>query len=113
VDDEAGIRSPIRKILSREGYAVIEAGSADEALAAASGVKIDLLLTDVMLPGVSGLDLARRLYAAQPGLKVLYMSGYAPDDAVRTGADPPGARFLAKPFTLAVLLATVREALPR
>lgn len=113
VDDEAGIRSLIRKILRRERYVVVEAGSAEEALeaAAAYGKPFDLLLTDVMLPGMQGPDLASRMYAAQPSLKVLYISGYTPDERVRGGEYPPGARFLAKPFTLEALLSKIRETL--
>ncbi len=113
VDDEAGIRGLMRKILRRERYVVVEAGSAEEALAAAEahGQPFDLLLTDVMLPGMLGPELARQMYAAQPSLKVLYISGYTPDEAVRSGDSPPGARFLPKPFTLGALLSKVRETL--
>jgi CheY-like chemotaxis protein len=115
VDDEAGIRGLILKILKREHYEVIEAASAEEALqaAAARGAPIDLLLTDVVLPGMPGTELARRMHAAQPSLKVLYISGYTPDEAARSGKQPPGARFLAKPFTLAALIEAVRETLQK
>jgi DNA-binding response OmpR family regulator len=113
VDDETGIRELVRKILERERYRVLEAASAEEAsrIAAAHSGKIHLLVTDVMLPGLSGPQLARRLYQASPGLKVLYISGHAEEETVRKGESPPGARFLAKPFTLAALVAQVREML--
>lgn len=113
VDDEAGIRGLMRKILRRERYVVIEAASAEEALqkAAEHSGPIQLLLTDVMLPGMLGPELARKMYAMDARLKVLYISGYTQDEAVRAGAYPPGARFLAKPFTLGALLAKVRETL--
>jgi CheY-like chemotaxis protein len=113
VDDEAGIRGLMRKILRRERYVVLEAASAEEALekAAAHPGRIQLLLTDVMLPGMSGPELARKLYAMDEKLKVLYISGYTADEAVRAGEFPPGARFLAKPFTLGALLSKVRETL--
>ena len=106
VDDETGIRELIRKILRRERYRVLEAGSAEEALAAAKGQTIDMLITDVMLPGMNGPELARRMQQAAPRLKALFISGY-------TGAEkvPAGAPFLAKPFTLAALLERVRETL--
>ena len=113
VDDEAGIRGLMRKILKRERYEVVEAASAEEALkaVAALGKPIDLLLTDVMLPGMLGSELAQRMRAAQPSIKVLYISGYTQDEAVRSGDTPPGAKFLAKPFTLGALLGKVRETL--
>ncbi|HSP67543.1 MAG TPA: response regulator [Bryobacteraceae bacterium] len=106
VDDETGIRELIRKILSRERYRVLEAGSAEEAQAAARGQEIDLVITDVMLPGINGPELARRMQQAAPRLKALYISGYTGGAII-----PPGAPFLAKPFTLAALLEKVRETL--
>jgi len=106
VDDETGIRELIRKILQRERYRVLEAGTAEEALAAAQGQSIDLLITDVMLPGIRGPELARRMQQAAPKLKTLFISGYTGEEQV-----PSGARFLAKPFTLASLLEKVRETL--
>ena len=113
VDDEAGIRALIVKILRRERYRVLEAGSVAEAVAAAAahGGPIQLLLTDVMLPDRNGRQLATQLLETRPGLKVVYISGFTDDDAVRAGAFPPGARFLQKPFTLGALMGTVREAL--
>jgi signal transduction histidine kinase len=111
VDDETGIRDLIRKILQRERYRVLEAGSAEEALTvaqgtAAQGLAIDLLITDVMLPGIHGPELASRMQQAAPRLKILFISGY-------TGAErfPAGAHFLTKPFTLAALVEKVRAAL--
>ena len=106
VDDETGIRELIRKILLREGYRVLEAGSAEEAITAAQGLPIDLLITDVRLPGIAGPELARRMQQAAPRLKTLFISGYTGEERV-----PAGARFLAKPFTLAILLEKVRDAL--
>lgn len=106
VDDEIGIRELIRKILQRERHHVLEAGSAEEALSAARGQAIDLLITDVMLPGIHGPELARRMQEAAPRLKILFISGYTGEERV-----PAGARFLAKPFSLGALLEKVREAL--
>jgi two-component system, cell cycle sensor histidine kinase and response regulator CckA len=106
VDDESGIRELIRKILSREGYRVLEAGSAEDAQAAARGQQIDLLITDVMLPGINGPELARRMQQAAPRLKALFISGHTGSAVI-----PPGAAFLAKPFTLAALLEKVRQTL--
>ncbi len=113
VEDEAGIRALVRKILRRENYDVLEAGSAEEAIAISSSApgRIDLLVTDVMLPAASGRELAAHIRAARPDLKVLYISGYTDDDAVRAGAIPPGSRFLQKPFTLGALVSKVKESL--
>lgn len=111
VDDEAGIRGLVRKILRREGYRVLEAASAEEALGAGRGQRVDLLITDVMLPGMQGSELARKMYQANSRLKVLYISGFTPDESVRSAAFPPGAGFLSKPFTLAALLERVRAGL--
>ena len=113
VEDEPGIRALVRKILRREHYAVLEAGSAEEAMnvAAAQEGRIDLLVTDVILPGMSGRDLAEGMRESLPDLKVLYVSGFTPDESVRAGAFPPGAKFLQKPFTLSALVGKVREAL--
>ena len=113
VEDEAGIRALVRKILRRENYNVLEAGSAEEALAIASAPgRIDLLVTDVTLPAASGRELAERIRETRQDLKVLYISGYLPmTDAVRTGAIPPGSKFLQKPFTLGALVSKVKESL--
>jgi CheY-like chemotaxis protein len=113
VDDEAGIRTLIAKILRREGYSVLEAGTATEAaaIAAKHGSAIQLLVTDVMLPDRNGRQLAEKLVQSLPKLKVMYISGFTDDESVRAGAFPPGARFLQKPFTLGALIGTVSETL--
>jgi PAS domain S-box-containing protein len=113
VEDEAGIRALVRKILRRERYNVLEAGSAEEAqsIAGTHNGRIDLLLTDVMLPGKGGRDLAEGMRQSAPDLRVLYVSGFTDDESVRTGDFPPGSKFLQKPFTLSALVGKVREAL--
>lgn len=113
VEDEAGIRALVRKILRREKYNVLDAGSAEEALnvAAAHEGPIHLLLTDVILPGIGGRQLAEGLHENLPNLHVLYVSGFTDDEAIRTGDFPPGSKFLQKPFTLSALVGKVREAL--
>jgi DNA-binding response OmpR family regulator len=110
VEDEAGIRGLVRKILKREGYNVLEAGNGEEAIAiaAAQRVPVDLLVTDVMLPGVGGRELAERIREALPDV---YVSGYTDDADVLAAKFPPGARFLQKPFTLSVLVGQVRASL--
>ena len=113
VEDEVGIRALVRKILTRENYHVLDAGSAEDALKVAGAWEgsTDLLVTDVILPGIGGRELAEGLRESLPGLKVLYVSGYTDDEAVRAGAFPPGSKFLQKPFTLSSLVSKVREAL--
>ncbi len=113
VEDEAGIRALVRKILAREHYNVLAAGSGEEALALAKSYDgpIHLLVTDVILPGIGGRDLAEGLLHALPELRVLYVSGYTDDEAVRQGWFPPGSKFLQKPFTLTSLITGVRNAI--
>ena len=113
VEDEPGIRALVRKILSRERYHVLEAASGEDALTVAlsHAGPIHLLLTDVMLPGIGGRDLAEGLRATLPELRVVYVSGYTDDEAVRAGWFPPGSMFLQKPFTLPSLVSKVRESL--
>jgi two-component system cell cycle sensor histidine kinase/response regulator CckA len=78
---------------------------------ASAPVQIDLLITDLTLPGASGRELAERIRLSRQDLKVLYISGYTDDDAVRAGAIPPGSKFLQKPFTLGALVGKVKESL--
>ena len=111
VDDEEGVRKVMLAILRANGYDILEAGSGPAALALyeKNGHKIDLLLTDIVMPQMSGFDLGRELEARAPRLKVLYMSGYR-DNAQGAGGEAPAA-FLHKPFTPDALLAKVREVL--
>jgi len=113
VEDEAGIRALVRKILHRQGYDVLEAASGDEALALSaehSGI-IDMLITDVVMPQMSGRELADRLREQRRDIKVLYVSGYTDDTTIYAANFPPGTAFLQKPFTLGSLLDKVKEVL--
>jgi len=111
VDDEQSVRSIVLKILRRAGYNVLEAENGDAALriADAHPDKIDLLVTDMFMPGLRGPEVATRLAQSRPGLRVLFMSGYADQDA-RTGV-PAGANFLNKPFSGTDLAKTVETVL--
>ncbi|MBS1833999.1 MAG: response regulator [Acidobacteria bacterium] len=111
VDDETGIRTLMRKILLRQGYTVFEAGGGPEALKILETQSVDLLLTDVMMPEVTGRELAEKAAALYPGLKVLYVSGFTDETLVETGQYPPGSQLLQKPFTLNSLLRKVSEVL--
>jgi PAS domain S-box-containing protein len=113
VEDEPRVRSFCADVLQSAGYRVLEAGSGEEAMKlAVSGVgPIELLLTDVVLPGMNGRVVAERLLTLRPELKVLYMSGYTDDMVVRTGVVAGGTAFLQKPFTAESLLQRVRAVL--
>jgi CheY-like chemotaxis protein len=113
VEDREEVRRLTGKMLELQGYTVLSAGSADEAisLARAREIPIDLLLTDVIMPGANGRELFERLSASRPGIKVLYMSGYAGDTIARQGVLEPGVSLVSKPFTLAILSRKVREVL--
>jgi CheY-like chemotaxis protein len=113
VEDEVSVRAVIREILESAGYAVVASETPEEALALAEshGREIDLLLTDVIMPGLNGPQVAERLRRLRPGMKVLYMSGYTDDALVSRTSIGPNAPFLQKPFTTDDLLQKVREAL--
>jgi PAS domain S-box-containing protein len=115
VEDEAAVRELAHLILSEQGFSVIEAQSPEDAvrLAGKHGAGIDLLLTDVVMPGMSGRDLAKQLTARHPNLRVLYMSGYTYNMIAENGNLEEGLSFLQKPFTPQVLLQKVREVLGR
>jgi two-component system cell cycle sensor histidine kinase/response regulator CckA len=115
VEDDPGVRALNRRILARCGYTVLEAGDGDEAALAAvrHAGPIHLLMTDVVMPGQGGRAVAERLLERQPGLKVLYVSGYADDAVVRHGVQREAMNFLQKPFTPTALAHMVREVLDR
>jgi PAS domain S-box-containing protein len=114
VEDQPDVRSVARETLTRHGYAVIEAANAEEALAAALRHRtIDLLLTDVVMPGMGGTELARRFQRDRAGLPVLFMSGYTPGSIEQQGALDPQSLLIQKPFTAQELLRKVRELLDR
>ena len=113
VEDEEAVRTLASRVLRAKGYRVLEAASADLALAILGGNtdSIDLLLTDVVMPGMSGPALAQRLIGQHPSLRVLYMSGYAEEAIERQGSLPAGGDLLDKPFTADQLARRVREAI--
>jgi len=113
VEDEENIRTPAVEILQARGYKVLSAGNADEALRVAEqhSERIHLMVTDVVMPGISGSQLADQLVTNRPDLRVIYISGYPEDAIVHHGVLNPGHIFLQKPFSPAALLAKVREVL--
>ncbi len=113
VEDEESVRALARSILESFGYRVLEAAGAEEAVETTRRYQqpIHLLLTDVVMPSVGGPDLASRIQALRPGLKVLFMSGYTDETVFRHGHLGHGQLFLQKPFTPAALARKVREVL--
>ena len=112
VEDDEALRNLAREVLEASGYRVLEAGNADAALLICEqNGKIDLLLTDVVMPDLGGRELAQKLLALQPEMCVLYMSGYADDAIVHHGVLDEGTNFLAKPFSPNALGSKVRAVL--
>jgi two-component system cell cycle sensor histidine kinase/response regulator CckA len=111
VEDEPYVRKIVCRALERSGHRVLLASSGEEALevfAHFDGV-VDLLVTDVVMPGMSGADLARQIRARQQGVRVLFMSGYTDEVISRHGVLDPGIDFIQKPFSPATLVTRVRE----
>jgi PAS domain S-box-containing protein len=112
VEDEESVRSMIRRVLEEHGYTVLAAGNGEEALELAHehADEIDLVFTDVVMPGMNGGELVSRLRALRPDIEVVYMSGYA-EASVRQGVLETGATYLQKPFTPSALTEVVRRVL--
>ena len=112
-EDEEGVRTLTRLVLQQQGYTLLEAGDGDEALRICGEHegRIDLLISDVVMPGLGGRELADRVAAMRPGLRVLYLSGYTDDAVVRHGVLQAETAFLQKPFTVDALACKVREVL--
>ena len=114
VEDEGALRELSKRLLQRHGYIVLLAANADEALRLfEDNPSIDVLLTDVVMPGASGPELTRTLMEQRPTLKVIYMSGYTEEAIVQHGVVKAGIAFLNKPFTSEALGAKIREVLDR
>ena len=113
VEDEDAVRRLASRVLTRSGYRVLEAASGEDAAAIAARHEgpIDLLMTDVVMPGMSGRELAEQLLPRRPGMRLLYASGYTEDAIVRHGVSSLETAFLEKPFTPNGLLRKVREVL--
>jgi two-component system, cell cycle sensor histidine kinase and response regulator CckA len=112
VEDEEAVRSVAARVLGNQGYTVVQAANGEEALERLDelGAKIDLILTDVVMPDMGGLELAGRLRERRPDLKVLYMSGYAEGDKLQPKMNSEHS-FLQKPFSAESLTLKVREVL--
>jgi CheY-like chemotaxis protein len=110
VEDEPSVRALAQRTLEGRGYKVLSAGGYADAMAFAALARVDLLLTDVVMPDVGGRELADLLLAQQPRTRVVFMSGY-PDDALRPFGLGEDITFLRKPFTTAELTRIVRSSL--
>jgi len=115
VEDEDAVRGLLREVLEEAGYTVLQAASGVEALrvSRAHAGTVDLLLTDVVMPGMGGREVATLLAAQRPGLRVLFASGYTAEAIARHGVLEPGTDLIHKPFTPDALLRCVRERLDR
>jgi two-component system cell cycle sensor histidine kinase/response regulator CckA len=113
VEDEESVRELVRLTLASRGYKVLEAenGEAGLLLAESCQQHIDILITDVVMPGIGGRELAKKLVAIRPDISVLYLSGYTEDAVIAQGTTGPKTAFLQKPFTLQSLAKKVREVL--
>jgi two-component system, cell cycle sensor histidine kinase and response regulator CckA len=113
VEDEQMVRAMVRSILETRGYRVLEAGTGNEALDLAARYEgpVHVLLTDVVMPGMTGRQLADRLAALRPEIRILYISGHTDDEIIRRGVLQQGTGFLAKPFTADALTGKIRELL--
>jgi len=114
VEDEPALREVTVKTLEQAGYRVLAACNGSEAIALASAhARIDLLVTDVVMPQVGGTVLAQTLTQARPELAVLFMSGYTDSEGIHQGVREGGVDLLHKPFSPAVLAERVRQAIDR
>jgi two-component system, cell cycle sensor histidine kinase and response regulator CckA len=112
VEDAEGLRLLATRMLQKQGYTVLVAANAEEAVQLFEAhPSIDVILSDVVMPGASGPELTRRLVESRPGLKVIYMSGYTDEAIVHHGVLDPGLAFLHKPFTSEALGRKLREVL--
>jgi DNA-binding NtrC family response regulator len=113
VDDAAIVRRLAYRLLAEAGYRVFEAGSAAEALEVMSMARghVELVLIDVVMPEVNGVDLARMIREISPGARIVFMSAFPAEVLVQEGLRDPKVQFLAKPFTREELLATVARGL--
>jgi len=113
VEDQAGVRELVRNTLEDMGYRVLMAEDGEEAIERVSefGEKVDLMVTDVIMPRLGGPETVRRLRAMEPDLKVVYVSGYSEEDPGMNDLAEPNTLFLRKPFGLEELCRTVQSLL--
>jgi CheY-like chemotaxis protein len=113
VDDEQGLRDLVCRTLQAEGYNTLEAAHGAEALEVMETAPVDLVVTDVVMPGMDGRELGRRLSQRWPDLPILYISAYEINDIFRRGSPRTSAPFLQKPFPMEGLVTVVRGLIQR
>ncbi len=115
VDDEVHVSSILAEVLGEHGYQVLSANSGDQALTllASRASEIDLVVTDLKMPGLSGLELARRIRSVAPGMRVVLISGHSDENLEQERERTAASAFLAKPFTSQALTKTIRDVLDR
>jgi two-component system, cell cycle sensor histidine kinase and response regulator CckA len=113
VDDEENVRDAVARILARVGYSVVSASGGEEALGLLRGTRkrIDLLLTDVVMTGLNGVELAALAQRENPGVGILFMSGFTESEVLRHGVQTQSMHLLRKPFTMNELVQAVQESL--
>jgi two-component system, cell cycle sensor histidine kinase and response regulator CckA len=111
VEDDAEVRGYARRVLETAGFTVLEAATGPDAIGLAQSATVNLLLTDAVLPGMHGAELAERLVAERPGLRVLYVSGFTENSVIQHGVVAAGVHFLPKPYHAEDLVAGARDAL--
>jgi len=113
VDDEESIRDLCARVLTRAGYAVTTAPSGEDAVARLGRESFDLLISDIRMPGISGLEVLERAKAAFPQIRVVLITGFGTPQTLARAQQSGANRILTKPFNPMELLAAVRESLPR
>ena len=111
VEDSPTQAELLRETLEEAGFAAIVAGSAEEALGKLDENRVDLVISDIVMPGISGRELAEHVRRTRPDIRILYMSGYAYYPGSNTAFPHPGDAYIQKPFAPAALAAKVREIL--
>jgi DNA-binding NtrC family response regulator len=111
VDDDAGVRTMLARLLTAHGYRTREADGADAALLIARSDHIDLVVTDVVMPRRSGIELRRELTAINPTLPVILISGFSAEGPAKVAEVTPNTRFMQKPFAVDFLVSVIREML--
>jgi two-component system cell cycle sensor histidine kinase/response regulator CckA len=113
VEDDTTVRELTGRILENGGYTILTAGSAEKALEIlANGGPVDLMITDMVMPGMNGMELSQEALQTRPDLPILFISGYTDDPGIRLGV-PDGLPFLSKPFHPNELLSKVRDLLKK
>ncbi len=111
VDDDDAVRTMLARLLQAQGHQVVQASNVERALQALDAGPIDLIVSDVVMPGRSGIEFRREVARRKPGLPVILVSGYSPEAPAEFASRAPDTLFVPKPFAVEDLLALVRDSL--